>query len=223
MNPTSETIKVDETFTIVATVSPSNAGNKKVTWKSSNTSVATVDTNGKVTGIKAGTSTITCTTADGGKTATCSVKIEAAADILPTSVTLNPTSKTVKVGEIFTVTPTVLPSNATNKNVTWKSSNTSVATVDSNGKITGVKAGTSTVTCTTVAGNKTATCSVKVEAATVVSPTGVSINPKSIVIRKTQKMKLDAIITPATATNKSVTWSSSNIRICVDIKITRKP
>ena len=69
-------------------MAPANATNKKVTWKSSNAAVATVDANGKVTGVKAGEATITVTTEDGGKTATCKVTVNAAT-VAVTGVTLN--------------------------------------------------------------------------------------------------------------------------------------
>ena len=80
-----------------------------------------------------------------------------------TGVTLNKTSLTLNKGASETLTATVSPSNATNKSVTWSSSNTSVATVDSNGKVTAVSAGTATVTVKTNDGGKTATCAVTVK------------------------------------------------------------
>ena len=145
-----------------ATVTPADATNKKVTWKSSNEAVATVTANGTVTGVKAGTATITVTTEDGGYTATCAVEVINIVNA--TGVTLNKTSTTIAVGASETLTATVTPDNATFKNVTWKSSNEAVATVDASGKVTGVKAGTATITVTTVMGGKTATCTVTVSA-----------------------------------------------------------
>ena len=147
--------------TLTATVYPSNATNKNVSWKSSNTSVATVS-NGKVTAIKAGTATITVTTDDGGKTATCQVTVNSKVYNVE-SVSLDKTGITLAEGDTETLTATVYPDNATNKNVSWKSSNTSVATV-SNGKVTAIKAGTATITVTTDEGGKSATCLVTVEA-----------------------------------------------------------
>lgn len=80
-----------------------------------------------------------------------------------TGVTLNKTELTLETGDSETLTATVAPSDATNKNVTWKSSNTAVATVDDNGKVTGVAAGEATITVTTEDGGKTATCKVAVK------------------------------------------------------------
>ena len=80
-----------------------------------------------------------------------------------TGVSLDKTTLTLKEGQTGTLTATVVPSGASNKEVTWSSSNTSVATVDSNGKVTAVAAGTATITVTTVENNKTATCTVTVK------------------------------------------------------------
>ena len=150
-----------EVGTLIATVNPSNASNKKVYWTSSDQSVATVDNNGKVTAIKAGTTTVTVTTEDGGKTATCKVTVKE--KIYPvTGVTLDKTSVELTEGDVTVLTATVNPSNASNRNVYWTSSDLSVATVDNNGKVTAVKRGTALITVTTEDGNKTATCTITV-------------------------------------------------------------
>ncbi|MDD5951281.1 MAG: Ig-like domain-containing protein, partial [Bacteroidales bacterium] len=161
LDKTSITLTEGDSQTLTATVYPANATNKKVSWKSSDESVATVS-NGQVTALKAGTATITVTTEDGGKTATCQVTVNAKVYNVE-SVSLDKTSITLTEGDSETLTATVSPSNATNKNVSWKSSNTSVATV-SNGKVTALKAGTATITVTTEDGGKTATCQVTVYA-----------------------------------------------------------
>ena len=152
-------LKIGETSALVATVLPDNAANKKVSWSSSNTGVATVDSNGDVSAIKVGTSVITATTEDGGKTATCILTVD---PVSVTGVNLNKSSLTLLVGDSETLTATVAPSNATNKRVSWSSSNTSVVTVDSNGKVNAVSGGTATITATTEDGGKTASCSVTV-------------------------------------------------------------
>ncbi len=156
LNKSSATIKIGESTTLSATVSPSNATNKTITWSSSNTSVATVN-NGIIKGIKAGTATITAKTSN-GKAATCTITVS---NIDVTSVSLDKTSANIKVGETTSLTATVSPSNATNKTITWSSSDTSVATVE-NGTIKGIKAGTATITAKSNNG-KIATCSVKIE------------------------------------------------------------
>ena len=160
LNKTSTSIQVGGTETLTATVSPKDAANKKVTWKSSNAAIATVDANGKVTGVKAGEATITVTTEDGGKTATCKVTVSDK-EIKVTGVKLNKSETSLLVGGNETLTATVLPEDATNQNVTWKSDKPEIATV-AEGKVTGVKAGTAIITVTTEDGGKTATCKVTV-------------------------------------------------------------
>ena len=146
-----------ESVTLTASVAPSYASNKEVTWSSSNTSVATVDASGKVTAVKGGSAIITANA--GGKTATCYVTVTAKV----TGVTLNKTEIALMEGESVTLTASVAPSYASNKEVTWSSSNTSVATVDASGKVTAVKAGSATITVTTCDGGFTATCAVTVK------------------------------------------------------------
>ena len=206
LNRTSASVNPGETVQLVATVLPENATNKTVTWSSSNTTVATVDSNGKVTGKTTGSCTITCTTADGsGKTATCAITVNA---ILATSVTLNQTSASLYPGETVQLTATVLPSNATNKAVTWRSSNTAVATVDSNGKVTAKATGTATITVTTADGSgKTATCAITVNP---VLATSVSLNQTSATLYPEGTVQLTATVLPTNASNKTVTWHSSN-------------
>ena len=157
LNKTSLTLDVSKSYTLTKTVSPSNAVTS-YTWSSSNTRVATVDGNGKVTAKKAGTATITVKTAN-GKTASCNVTVQAV-QAVPTSVSLNKTSLTLDVSKSYTLAKTVSPSNAVTS-YTWSSSNTRVATVDGNGKVTAKKAGTATITVKTSNG-KTATCKVTV-------------------------------------------------------------
>ena len=148
------------TDTLTATVEPNNATNRNVTWSSDNPSVATVN-NGVVSAVSEGTATITVTTADGGKTATCAVTVTAA-PVPVSGVKLNKSETALTVGDTETLTATVAPANATNQNVTWASSDPSVATVDAAGKVTAVAPGTATITATTVDGGFTATCTVTV-------------------------------------------------------------
>ena len=171
LNKNATTIAIGASETLTATITPANADNQAVTWSSNNTAVASVDQTGKVTGVSAGTATITVTTQDGNKTATCTVTVpDPSADpVAVTGVSLNKTSTSLTVGATETLTATVAPANATNQAVTWSSNNTAVASVDQNGKVTAVAAGTATITVTTQDGNKTATCIVTVSAA--VTPT----------------------------------------------------
>lgn len=152
---------VNQTATLMATVTPSNATNKDVTWKSSNTTVATVSDAGVVTSKGNGTATITATTTDGTNlSATCEVTVSL--PVLATGISLNRTSLSFNAtNQTATLIATVVPSNASNKEVTWTSSNTSVATVSSTGVVTPIFNGTAIITATTTDGtNISATCNV---------------------------------------------------------------
>ena len=164
LNKTMLVLYTGDSETLKATVAPANATFKYVTWKSSNPTVATVDANGKVTAKSLGMADITVTTEDGGYTATCRVGVQRrpAGDVSVTGVTLNKTTLTLSKGASETLTATIAPTNATNKKVTWTSSDPAVATVDASGKVTGVANGTATITVTTEDGGHTATCAVEV-------------------------------------------------------------
>lgn len=160
-------VEVGKTITLTAKVSPENATDKTVTWTSDNNEVATVK-DGVVTGVKAGEATITASA--GGKNATVKVTVKAAATsggetttIAVTEVKITSTVTEVTAGETITLTAEVSPADATDKTVTWSSSDTAIATVDSTGKVTGVAAGTATITAK--AGEKTAAVDVTVKAA----------------------------------------------------------
>ena len=143
-----------------ATVTPSDAANKAVSWTSSATAIATVDNTGKVTAVSAGTATITVKTADGGKTATCAVTVTT--KVIPvTGISIEEgATAEVEEGKTVTLTAKVQPDNATDKTVTWTSSNNAIATV-ADGVVTGVAAGQAVITAK--AGDKEATCTVTVK------------------------------------------------------------
>ena len=216
LSETEATLTVGETKKLTATVLPSNATNKTVTWTSSNEEVATV-ANGVVTAVAEGEAIITATA--GNKTATCKVTVEKVEEpkdeeVAVTEITLSETEATLTVGETKKLTATVLPSNATNKTVTWTSSNEEVATVV-NGVVTAVVKGEATITAK--AGEKTATCKVTVETEKVEEPkdeevavTGIELSETEATLKVDETKKLTAIVLPENATNKTVTWISSN-------------
>lgn len=165
LNKTSLDMAVGQTDTLIPTITPDNATNKSVKWTSSDSTIATVDNTGKVTSIKAGTATITATTTDSSNlSASCTVNVKNP-DVLASGITLNKSTDSINIGSTDKLTATITPSNVTTMGVIWVSSDTSVATVDSNGNVKGVKAGTATITATTVDGTKlSATCTVTVNA-----------------------------------------------------------
>lgn len=212
LNASSLTVSTGSKTTLTATISPSNATDKRVKWSTSSSSIVSVDSNGKVTAIKAGTATVTATTEDGGYTASCTFKVEGGAKPV-TGVAISPSVPTVAMGKTVTLTANITPSDATDKNVTWTSSDTSIAKFNdsSKGVLTGVKAGTATITVTTADGGKTATCNVTVTGT--VAVTGVSVSPTSKTISVGDTFKITATVNPSTATNKTVTWSSDKTSV----------
>lgn len=197
---------------LTATVEPTNATNKNVTWSSDHEAVATVDQNGTVTARNGGQAIITVTTADGSKTATCTVNVRVHIGVPVQSVGLNKTELALEVGKTGTLEAIVEPSDATNKNVTWSSSNSEVATVD-NGVVTAVSAGTAIITVTTEDGAKTATCKVTVNAPQTVPVTGVTLDKTSLDLKTGDNTTLTATVNPESATNKDVTWISDKPEI----------
>ncbi|WP_303024946.1 Ig-like domain-containing protein [Anaerotignum lactatifermentans] len=197
---------------LTATVEPTNATNKNVTWSSDHEAIATVDQNGTVTARRGGQATITVTTVDGSKTATCTVRVRIQIGEPVQSVGLNKTELALEVGKTGTLEAIVEPSDATNKNVTWSSSNSEVATVD-NGVVTAVSAGTAIITVTTEDGAKTATCKVTVNAPQTVPVTGVTLDKTSLDLKTGDNTTLTATVNPESATNKDVTWISDKPEI----------
>ena len=155
------TLPTNTSQTLTATIQPTDATNKNVTWSSSNTSVATVDQTGKVTAKAAGSCIITATAADGsGVKAECAVTVIQ----LVTGITLSESSLTLFPNGTQTLTATIQPANANNKQITWSSSDTSIATVDQEGKVTGVALGSCAITATAKDGSGVkGTCAVIVD------------------------------------------------------------
>ena len=191
------------TATLVATVNPATATNKTVTWSSNDTNVATVDVNGKVTAVGGGSATITATA--GGKSATCDVTVS----VPVTGVQLNNTSANIIVGETVRLKATVVPDDATNKNVNWTSSKPEVADISAKGaeaKVTGRGVGTSIITVSTEDGNITEECTVIVSA---VEVTSVSLDKTTLSLERGASESLSATVLPENATYSTVTWNSS--------------
>lgn len=201
----STTIKATETVTLTATVQPATATDKTVNWKSSDTGVATVTDSGVVTGVAVGTATITATNSAGQ---TAEIEIE----VIPTLVDriqLNRNTAQIKVMEGFRLTATILPATATDKSVSWTSSDPLTVAVDNEGNVTGMSLGTATITCRAEDGSGvTATCRITV---TETSTESVSIKAEGpTTLKVTETVQLTATVLPATATDKSVSWQSDN-------------
>lgn len=202
------TLGVGETATLKATIEPEEATNKNVTWSSSDDTTVTVE-DGVVTGKKVGTATITAETSNGLK-ATAEVIVK---EIAVTKVTLSETTATMTIGGELELTATIEPKNATDQRLTWSSSDTGVATVDSNGKVTAKAAGTATITATAASGI-TAACEITVSDE-VIEVTAVTLDKTKATIKVGKSLQLTATIEPTGATNASLKWTSSDTGIAI--------
>lgn len=161
LDKTEARLSLPGTVQLTATVLPADATNRAIIWSTNNSGVATVSSSGLVSAVGTGTAAVIVTTVDGGKTATCTLTIV----ISVASVTLNTNAATMGLGQTVSLTATIAPANATNKNLSWTSSDPNVATVSATGAsavVTAVAAGGATITVTTEDGGKTATCEVTV-------------------------------------------------------------
>ena len=211
LNKSSLSLSTGGSERLTATVKPTNATNPALSWTSTNTSVATVDQDGTVRAVGAGTCVIRATATDGsGKYGSCSVTVTAPT-VRVTGVSLDKSSLSLSAGGSSQLTATVYPANAGNKAVSWSSSDTSVASVSSSGLVTAVGGGVATITVTTADGGYTASCAVTVKTTPSSVPvTGVSLNESSLTLTVGESSQLSATVYPANADNKAVSWSSSN-------------
>lgn len=196
--------------TLTATVAPSNATNKAVSWKSSDASTASVDNSGKVTAVKAGSATITVTTTEGSKTASCSVTVKAK-DVPPTEVSgvsIDPATLEIKEGETYQLKAKVTPADA-NQEVDWASPSPHIATIDQNGLLTAVSPGTVRIAVRSKAfTDKQGFCDVTVLQNTDLK--GISLDVDEINVAAGTSRTLTVVFYPEYAANKNVSWSSSD-------------
>ena len=205
LNKTTTTIAAGKSETLIATVSPSDATDKRVIWHSNDTTVATVDSeSGVVTANGVGEATITAILVENQDIrATCKVTVTNP-DILATGVSISPSTASIAVGNTKALTATVSPSNTTqSKLVTWSSSDSAIASVSTSGVVTAKKAGDAIITATLRANiNLKATCAV-----TVTQPvTGLTLDKTQLKMVPGISSKLTATVSPSDATNKTVTW-----------------
>ncbi len=207
IEPASLQMEVGGGGTLVAVVLPADASNKSVVWSSSLPEIVSVDQEGNVAGHVVGSAMITATSVQGGVIGSAQVSV-----VIPvTGVTIYPETATLQPGGSMTLQALVLPANASDKMVSWATSDSSIVTVDSNGLIRSVgPEGAAEITATTVDGNYSATASVDV---TVVPVTGVTINPAELEMVPGEKFTLQAVVSPENATNKKVIWISANTSV----------
>ena len=208
LNVTSYKItNVSQTLALVASLKPDDLENKKVEWRSSNTGIATVDENGNVTPVGSGSCKITATTTDGTNlSASCNLVV----DVKVKSISFNSTSYTITdLAQTPSFEPNITPSIAS-KNVTWKSSNTGIATVNSKGVIKAVSNGTCKVTATTTDGtNLSASFNITVN----IKATKITLDKTNINLTNEKYCdKITAKIEPSEASDK-VKYTSSNEKV----------
>ncbi len=200
------------TETLVAGVVPDNAANKTISWSSNSTTIATVNSNGLVSAVAEGAATITVTTDDGGKTATCVVTVTTG-EVSVTGVTVAPRTLSLVVADVDTLTATVSPPEATNPAVTWSSNATGIVSVDAqNGEVTAIAEGAATVTAITTDGSFKDSCIVTVSTGEI-PVTGVTLSRADTTLTEGDSFTLVADIAPEGATNTDVTWSSNSTTI----------
>ena len=204
INQSSAEIEIGKTLQLNATVSPSTASRKDITWSSSKSSVASVSSSGLVTAVSEGTTTITAS-AD-GKKGECTVSVVKKA-IAVSEVKLDKTELILFEGEEETLTASVLPEDATDKTITWTSSDKSIASIES-GKVKAVGKGTAKITAS--AGGKSASCNIEV-----LRPvSGISLNKTTLELPLEKTETLTATVIPSDATLRGeITWSSSNTQV----------
>ncbi len=201
ISQSSAELEIGKTLQLNATVAPSTATSKDITWSSSKSSVASVSSSGLVTAVSEGTTKITAT-AD-GKKGECTVSVVKKA-IAVSEVRLDKTELTLYEGDEETLTASVLPEDATDKTITWTSSDKSIASIES-GKVKAVGKGTAKITAS--AGGKSASCNIEV-----LRPvSGISLNKTTLELPLEKTETLTATVIPSDATLRGeITWLSSN-------------
>ncbi len=203
VNPNSQNIIVGEKFQLEPVFVPANTTDKTVEYQSLDEGVVTVDEKGVVTGVGAGDAVIQCQSVDGGFIATCTVHVDNAIKF-----SLNPATREIALGKSFSIKKVTDPANA-NKTAKWTSSNSSIASVSSSGKVTGKRLGSCTITCTLTKYNQSARCRVKVAKLN----SRVSLDKKNIRIGVGQTYRLNKTVWSNNTSLPKVTWKSSNKRV----------
>ena len=199
------TVNVGNTIKLNADVTPDVASDKSVIWSSSDTSVATVDKDGVVKGIKTGSTTITAKTNDGGFEASCTVNVINAVN----GITISDTNVALYPNKTKQLKASVTPADADNQNIVWESNDDDVATVSETGLVTAKMPGTATITVKSVDGEYKATCTVTVGK----HVSSIILSDTELIMPAGTTETLYATVMPLAAFNKTVTWVSTNPKV----------
>ena len=201
-------IAVKETKELKVVFTPATVTSQTLTFYSSDTSVVTVDANGKITGIKEGQAMITCVAADLGNAKPITCMVTVGKEVIPaTDFDIDPKEQEIAVGQTFEITPKFTPENTSDQSVTYEVLDNSVATVDENGVVTGVKAGQTVIQCTATASKLTALCTVKV-----INAISFKLSPSSREIAIGKSFQITKVTKPSNADQKA-TWESGDSAI----------
>lgn len=161
LNKSELTLEKGKAERLIASFTPAETPNKSHVWSSSNSGIATVDETGMVTAVTPGETVVTATALIGKKTATCKVTVVDKV-VRVEGVSVEPTEVVMVVGDDLTLEAVVVPENATNKTVTWRSGDSKIASVDAIGKVTAISEGKVAIEATTDDGDKTVSCQITI-------------------------------------------------------------
>lgn len=204
INQTSAKLKVGESVTLTAKVSPDNVTYPEVMWETSDPNIAVVS-NGVVTAMGVGLANIKASC--GGYTANCEITVD---PVMASQIELSISNETLKIGQSLQINATISPDNTTDKTVTWVSSDENVATVSINGEVLALSQGETTITAT--CGDVEATCTIKVVP---VDSEDIILNYTAVNVKIGQTLQLSATIYPEDTTDKTVIWTSSDETVAV--------
>lgn len=209
LNRQSMNLPIGNSETLYANIQPTNASNKKLRWTSSNTNIASVTSDGLVTALSNGEAIIAANSTDGSNvTATCNVNVITQV----TSIILSKEYLSLQIGQSTKISAIVLPTNATNQELQWLSSDPNIASVDNNGNISANSPGECIILATSTDGsNITSKCNVLVNNIVLVSD--IDLNETELTLSEGQSTQIIATISPDIASNKTILWSSSNENI----------
>lgn len=202
------TLGINESKTFVATLYPINETNSKIIWESSNPNIAFIDENGTVKGLSKGSCVISATSVDGNFSAVCQISVVTPVE----DIVVTPKSASIKVGESVSISAKIHPEDAEDKGVLWSSSDELIATVDNKGRVTALSPGLVRIYAISNYNNEIRdVCEV-----TVLQPAiGISLNQSEIEIVEDESSQIIATVLPENASNRNVTWTSSDISVAM--------